>query len=62
MRQIEEEQKIGKLDESVGQGGAVEGLRAMQETGSVAEVEDEERETHVEYAGTRGGEGKAAAP
>lgn len=45
---IEEEQKIGKLDESVGQGGAVEGLGAMQETGSVAEVEDEERETHAE--------------
>jgi len=30
------------------QGGAVEGLGAMQETGSVAEVEHEERETHVE--------------
>ena len=45
---IEEEQKIRRLDESVGQGGAVEGLGAMQETGSAAEEEDEERETHVE--------------
>jgi hypothetical protein len=45
---VEEEQKIGGLDESVGQGGAVEGLGAMHETGSAAEEEHEERETHVE--------------
>lgn len=45
---VEEEQKIGSLDESVGQGGAVEGLGAVQETGSAAGEEDEERETHVD--------------
>ena len=44
-----EEQKIGGLDESAVQGGAVEAPGAMRETGSAAEEEeDEERETHVE--------------